>query len=419
VRVSKVLAGQALTYVAQAVSVFLIASLLGPAGQGDYAILRTAVYLGETFMWFGLNTGLGYLIASNPERYHHPLLKVSLFYLGAVAVVLPAATALVGALPHPRSFDPILAHSTPFATWLVTLALLQVLLRVFVAQRRFDLYNGINLLNCLALFPALIVAARFFGLTPTSVAFASASANAIAVAAAMWQHRDALSSAARKPLPGLLVMREAYAVGIKAYLSTIAFLALYRVDFFFVAHFLGKEVLGVYTVGVFAIEAIQKVPEWLGLMLTPFVAADPAAAGPRTRRYVWLALGVVAIVALPIVASTGLHVAFVHSLLGDAYAGVGHVVLLLLPKTALHAVMVIYAAYLAGRGYTRYHPLAGATALIVLIALDLILIPRMGVPGAVAGITVAYIAATVVVFVGYRELVDGAQLRAAVRPVNL
>ena len=52
--------------------------------------------------------------------------------------------------------------------------------------------------------------------------------------------------------------------------------------------------LGVYTVAVFVIEAIQKVPDWLGLILAPQVAAGRDADGSITRRYAIAAVLVVA-----------------------------------------------------------------------------------------------------------------------------
>ena len=46
--------------------------------------------------------------------------------------------------------------------------------------------------------------------------------------------------------------------------------------------------LGIYTVAVFVIEAIQKIPDWMGLVLLPKVTSGQDINGELTHKYAFL-----------------------------------------------------------------------------------------------------------------------------------
>ena len=398
----KVLAGQALTFSLQLALMLLAARVLGPLGQGEFAILRTAAYLGESFLWLGLASGLTYLVAKDSARYHDPLLKASLGYLALAIVGIAVGLELVpqGSIGR-GGLKVILDHRAALVWWLISLALLQSLQRVFLGQHRFALYNRLNIMNGVVVFPLLLALTHARGVSVAAVVEASILANAMTLAYAIWVHRAQLVPLFHSTSPMLPVMREAYAVGLKGYISAIAFLVLYRLDFFFVAYFLGSQLLGVYTVAVFGIETVQKVPDWLGVILAPQVASGRGADGRLVRRYAAAAIGSVGVLGVLIAGCRRWESGWFRFLLGEGYEGVTAALVLLLPKALLHAVMATYAGYLAGRGYTIYHPLAGVAGLATLCAIDLVAIPRYGLPGAVAGITAAYLVATLVMAWGY------------------
>jgi O-antigen/teichoic acid export membrane protein len=297
----------------------------------------------------------------------------------------------------------ILENRLLFLCWLATLALLQLIQRTFLGQQRFALYTRVYIINAAAALALLVVLGLRRGVSVPAVARLSIAANALAAACALWTHRNHLNRMRRFTGALLPAVREAYAVGMKGYASGLAFLLLYRLDFFFVAHFLGARALGVYTVAVFVIEAVQKVPDWLGLILTPQIAAIRGDSGTLTRRYATTALAVVASFGLAIAVLARWEGGFFRLALGEGYQGVEAVLLLLIPRAFVHAVMVTYAAYLAGRGYTLYHPLAGLTGVTTLCVVDILAIPHYKLQGAVVGITAAYLVATAVMLLGYRE----------------
>ena len=395
--------GQGLTYGLQLALIVVAARMLGPAGQGAFAILRTSVFLGEALLWLGLNSSLTYLVARDEAKYHDPLLKVSLGYL-VVAVLGVAVITQSLAAHHGRSaaFDVILDNRVIFVLWLTVLALLQLIQKTILGQRRFSVYNRVCIINAAAAFPLLLALGFRWGVSVAVVAQASICGSVIALAYALWAQRGRLFAMRWSTTDLFPVVMEAYGVGLKGYVSTIAFLVLYRLDFFFVASFLGPGALGIYTVAVFVIEAVQKVPDWLGMMLAPQVAAGRDTNGRTTRRYAAGGLAVVGIAAVVLGALGHWERGLFRLALGTGYEGVEAILVLLLPRAALHSVMVTFAGYLAGRGYTLYHPLAGVSGLVILCAVDLLTVPHYGLQGAVMGITVAYLVATAVILLGYR-----------------
>lgn len=391
---------QGLTYVLQVAFVLLAARFLGPEAQGKYALLRTSVYLLEAFMWFGLTTGIPYFIAKNAERYHDPLLKLSAIYLLVIGTVGYLATGPLSSMAH---LDP--ATGVLAIWWVVTLGASQVLLKVFMGERRYDTYNLATLVGVGVLFVSLFVYfAQRRSLDLGQVLLCHIWSNCAVLAFAAVVHRQPLSRL-RLSLRDFdwSVVGDVYAVGGLGYLSSLAFLLLYRLDFFLVGFFLSAKQLGIYAVAVFVVEGVQKVPDWLGMVLAPKVAAGLDEDHHITYRYLAGSICFVGLAALAFLVLNLLRVDIITWLVGDKYQGVNEILNWLMPRAILHGAMVIFAGNLVGRGYTAYHPLAGFAAACVLLIADYSLIPSLGTRGAAIGITLGYIAATAVMVAGFKR----------------
>ena len=59
-------AGQGVAFTLQLCMMVYIARALGPGVQGEFAAVRSTVFVGEALIWFGLNSGVSYLIARDP-----------------------------------------------------------------------------------------------------------------------------------------------------------------------------------------------------------------------------------------------------------------------------------------------------------------------------------------------------------------
>ncbi len=395
----RVMMFQGVTYGLQVVFMLLAARFLGPDAQGQYALYRTGVYLIEAFMWFGLTSGIPYFIAKDHKKYHDVLLSLSLTYVSVVTVLGTGAFTLV--LP---SLTDSARVGYLLIAWIVALGLSQILLRVFLGERRYDLYNYGNLIGVVVLFASLIVFKTAGSITLVNVILCNVWANIGTLLFALVVHRRKLGGVRFSASFPPAIVRELYGVGMLGYVSSVGFLVLYRIDFFLVGYFLTARQLGIYAVAVLIVEGFQKVPDWLGMILAPKVAAGADPRGEITIKYAGSGLLFVGCIGGVLLIIHGLHLDLVTRVVGHQYQEVQTIVLWLMPRAMLHGVMAAFAGNLAGKGYSAYHPAAGIAAAVFLVMFDLWLIPAWGLEGAVTGITAAYVAATGIMILGYRRL---------------
>lgn len=393
----RVIVSQGLSFGLQMFFLLLAARVLGAEGQGMYGVARTCAYLIETLMWFGLTSGATHLIASNFERYHRPFLALATAYLAGFSLI--SLPIVFWVLP---SFG-IAAYTAALALlWVITIAVTQLFFKIFIGQQRYSLYNRIYLLTSAAAFLPLLWLLRIGDITFHGVIWCNILANGLGIAFSVIAHRSHLSRS--RILGGISRDRIAdfFSVGIKGYVSSVAFLLLYRADFFIVGH-LAPKALGAYTIAVFIGEAVQKIPDWLGLMLVPKVSVGEDHDGHLTRRYLFLSWCFVAAVAAVLGAAALAGFRYLELLLGGDYHDVEFYVLALMPKALLHCVIAIYGARLAGHAYTLYHPLAGVVAFVVLMIVDMALFQFLGIAAAIVGITTAYAVAGLILAIGARR----------------
>jgi O-antigen/teichoic acid export membrane protein len=389
---------QGVTYGLQVLFMLMAARLLGPAAQGKYALLRTSVYLIEAFMWFGLTSGIPYFIAKDRDRYHDVLLNLCFIYLGAVTIVGTIMLILFRGYLHLE-----LRVITMLIAWVLVLALSQVLLKVFLGEKRYDLYSYANLIGVFMLFASLGAYKMLGPFSLARVILCNIWGSLAVLLFGVFLHRASLKKVKLLMTFPLELAKQVFKVGTLGYLSSIAFLVLYRIDFFFVGYFLSAAQLGVYAVAVLIIEAFQKVPDWLGMILAPKVASGMDADGHITRKYLWSSLLFTTVLAGGLLILQRAQIDLITVVVGSDYRGVQTVVIWLIPRALLHGAMVIFAGNLAGRGYTVYHPAAGIASALLLLVLDSILMPIWGLKGAIVGVTLAYVAATTIMLAGYRR----------------
>jgi O-antigen/teichoic acid export membrane protein len=391
---------QTVGFLFQVGSLVLVGRMLGASMQGQFAVIRAAVYLAEAVLWLGVSSSTTYFVARDRSRYLTPLLTIAVVHL---AVAIAGIVLLISLLPSElaHSVRAVRAELMPFAVWLTCFALMQTAQRILLGLRRFLLYGVVGIVagavTCsVTLVMTELVGARSLAAATTPYIIGCAVATFTAVVCER-------SFTRRWSVPSRDVLRESYEVGIKGYTSSVAFIGLYRVDLLLMTRYIDPRLVGLYAMASAAAEAVQKVPDWLASVLSPIVASGRDPEGQVTRVRLLQALAATALLIAGVEAARLGGMSPLTTVFGADYNGTDGLFLLLAPKVLLHASMVIFAGYLAGRGYPLLHPAAGIAALATLVAVDLQLIPRWGLQGAVTGITLAYAVANVVMFVGYRS----------------
>ena len=210
-----------------------------------------------------------------------------------------------------------------------------------------------------------------------------------------------------------VLLRRALTFGLRAQVGIVFVFLLLRVDQLFVQRLLGFEELGVYSLAVMLAEVLWLVSDPFAAAVLPHQLSaggeDDVRLGFATARLGLLATTIVATLAW-VVSPWAIRLIY-----GPDFAGAVWAFRWLLPGVVALAVFRPLAGVLLKRGRPGIMALCGAGALVLNVAGDLILIPRVGIAGAsvasagaYVGIAAAYVSITAGKGVaGVRDLVPG------------
>lgn len=205
----------------------------------------------------------------------------------------------------------------------------------------------------------------------------------------------------------------ALGLGLRGQLGNVATYFNYRLDVFVVNYYLSTAAVGLYAVGVMVSEAIWQVPNAAAMALVPRTARQLDRAGVEFTCLVCRQVFSLAVLMAILVAALSAWV--IPLIFGEAFRASVPVIWWILPGTVALAVSKVMCADLLARGMPEYSSVFAFVTLIVTVALDLLLIPRMGIQGAALASSVAYFTnSALVAMVLKRKL--GATWRALLVP---
>lgn len=185
--------------------------------------------------------------------------------------------------------------------------------------------------------------------------------------------------------------RELLGYGAKLHGGNILEAMTERFDMYLVAFFLGTAAVGIYSIAVVVGELLLLAPGVLGSVLMPRVAVR---SEEETNAMMAPALRMTSLVLAAGSAAMLLAGGWVIRLLfGEAFAPAYGPMVLLLPGAWALGLWRMIMVDLSVRGYPLYKTYTAAVAVAVTVALDLLLIPLWGVPGAAVASSLAYGAA--------------------------
>jgi O-antigen/teichoic acid export membrane protein len=196
------------------------------------------------------------------------------------------------------------------------------------------------------------------------------------------------------------VLRATLDFGLRSYVANVLQFFNYRLDAFLVNGFLGPAAVGVYNVAVRLAELLWQLPNAVGFVLLPRAAASkPEALSRFTRRVFWLTSGVTAAGAAGLaLLGQPLIVLLFSATFAEAYPAL----LLLLPGVVLLGGAKVLINDVVGRGFPHYNSITSGLGLVVTIALDLLLIPQLGINGAALASSASYAATFFLTLVIYQ-----------------
>jgi O-antigen/teichoic acid export membrane protein len=188
------------------------------------------------------------------------------------------------------------------------------------------------------------------------------------------------------------ILKQLFNYGIKSHFGNIFKQLSYRIDVVIIAYFLPLKELGLYAVAVTFSEVIWKVPEAIGIVLLPTISADKNISSFQiTARVSRMILFPMLLVCGCIFFFSGI---ILKLLFGEEFVAAQQCVKYLLPGTLFFSLWKIYVNDLIARGEAIIYSYSSFISATIIIGLNFILLPRIGIIGASISSSAGYIFAT-------------------------
>lgn len=380
----------------------LLARVLAPSGKGTLSVVQLVASFSAIVLNFGIGQALVYYSARREARGRDAIAVALLMGL-AVSVGLGLLGLLFG-----RSLAALLNISP---SWLVVVGLMAtgpVLVGQYLnahvvgrgSIRASSLVNVGSLALQLLVFAVLWAMGRLTAATAILVWTLAVTGVAVVFIGMSWSSEadEAVELGARS------LMRRMWRYGLIAWPSGILGTAAQRIDVFLLTSIKGTAQVGIYSIAVTLAELCWYIPNALGGVLLPKVAAEREESlqvSFRLARVTWVATGLAA-AAVAVVAP-----ALVPLVFGRDFAGSVLPLFLILPGIIMSSAASAPAAYLSGIGKPIYGTIAAGVNVGVNVVANLLLIPRLGASGAALSSTISYSASAAILISVFVRKTDG------------
>ena len=371
------------TVVGAVVSI-VVARVLGPQGRGMFSVTMAISAIGVQFGTLGLQSSNTYLVARDrsllPALLGNSLL-VSLLFGSAAALVCWLAVWL-----QPQ-WGPGDSGLLLLGLACVPVSLLFMLLQgLLLGIQQVRDHNKVELARGLFSAAAVGLAIVAFWRTPLGVLAATTAALLAGTLLSWWNVRRHVGA---RPKVSLQLFRDAFRYGIKVYAACLFMFFVLRFDLVMVNAMLGPKHAGWYSVTAMLADQLYVFPAVVGSILFPKLATiDSDALKLRHAGKTALVLGLI------VGALAGLLMATARPLIGllygEAYLPGAGALQWLLPGIVMLSINTVLMNYFAALGFPRIAIFSPLAALFVNVALNLLLIPRLGIVGAALASTVSY-----------------------------
>lgn len=392
---------QSLGYLFQFLAFLLFAKMLGAENQGVLTIFVTAGQIIALLLSFGLPGGLTYFIGKDRSLF----LSVVANCCKLVLALLPLLVLVLYILPIDkftrvyliREYIPFLIISVIFLTFSGIFQMAILSLKKYLFYNLFACGTGFIIFSfCVLIWFTPVI---YNKLNLAIIAY-PVTYGILFIYGGTLVFNEIMK---RNNKGGVQSFWEQFKVGFRGFVSSIAALLLFRLDLFLVGYFLSLKEVGIYSIALFSAEMVTKIPGWSANILTPMVASNEVDHIKRTVYLFYSAIIVALLLGLVFLFGILAFSDLISNLIGKDFTGVETCLLLLLPRVIMQSGVGILAANLAGKGYPWYHPVGCTVPLIILVLLDIVLIPNLGINGAALGNSLAYISAFILFWVGFHK----------------
>jgi O-antigen/teichoic acid export membrane protein len=389
---------QAAALLAAAVFVLFASRWLGSEGKGTQALLVSGGQLLALVLSFGLGSSMPYIVSSD-------IRLAGLMALRQAQLLVVAAIALSAAALFNRGaalFPSLVGLEGVVIAFTISTIAQTSYSSLALASGRLWTFNLAALLGALLSLSILGLLQLIGRVTPESVVWAQALGLAAGVAYVLL---DLWVNGLLRVVRMAVDVRSQVRASVLGYATALLTFLMFRVDIFLVAALAGGlGAAGIYSVATAIAELLLRVPHWAGYLLMPIVAKRRRDARHQTVRLFWFSVGFAVLLFVLAIAFGGWLDALVVSFVGTEFSPVLIVLYTIFPRIVFQSGATILVSNLGGWGYTLYNPGSIAVGLVTVVALDLVILPRLGLVGAGFASSTAALAMLVVIMIGFLRL---------------
>jgi len=365
-----------LTFLSSVIS----ARYLGPEGRGVYAVLTVISGVAISLGNFGLHAANTFFLGQD-RSLRNQIVSNSAWISGIIGLGLIIILVLM---------KPWLWDSAVYPQWVYYAAIASIPFGLFylLAQNirlgmgQIASFNATDILLTAAGFVAVIVCLVILRLSAASLIVYATVFNAVA---AVWLFVKLRDQNTNTFDPQLFFKMFRY--GLKAYVAALFAFLMLRFDLLMVNRMIGTDAAGIYSIAVQIADVLYLLPVSIGLILFPEISAMRSGAWSFTKR---TAQGTAIFLGACCVAVWFIGPVFIQFAYGQKFRESATALKWLLPGIWTLGINTLFMNYFAGTGMPLVTVISPAIAFFVNLALNLVLIPKMGVAGASLASTICY-----------------------------
>jgi O-antigen/teichoic acid export membrane protein len=375
----------------------ITARLLGPHDRGLLSLLGVLPTTLGIFVKLGIGPANVYFLRRE-RTAPGPLVANSL----VLAVVLGGLCVAFVLLFQDRILASILRGATAgqlaLLLPLVPVTVLQsYLFGILQGSNQFRTFNRRSLFQSMATLVGMAAGLWVFHFGLVAALVVTVSVQILTTLWVLWTVLRLVPARTVRPERGL--MRRTLGFGLKSHVQLLVAHLHARIDLYMLAAFLAPADVAFYAIATRLAELIFLLPQSLGVALYPRLAGrDPADAHALTARACRLVLGGVVPAAVVLIVG-GQWV--IPGWYGADYAPAVAPLRLLVPATCFMSLYFLLSRNFTSRNRQEVNLLAAGVALGGNVALNLVLIPRLGIVGAAASSAISYGLAAVILVVAF------------------
>lgn len=378
------------------ISGIIIARLLGPAGKGRFALITLVSSVALSLISVGLVNAQIHL----KRKYSIEKVTVNSLFIAFLAGILFLVLFLLS-LPFLRGsvFKDIELALLIVVVAFIPLQLCGLSLKR-TAQSMYDIkaFNYLNTAKPVIFLVSLVTVTLLISRSLLWILLAWVFASVVSFVISFLYVNARLRL--NRDLFDRRVLKDIVLYAMKVSVGGIFGFFQYRVDVFIVAYFLDAAAVGFYVVGLAVAEVLWRIPSAVVNVLLPKVADSADDKVNKITPMICRETSVLILGAGLLIFVLAHHL--INLLYGSAYQPSVAVLRWVLPGVYFVSLWKILINDFNARGYPLFYGYSASVAVVVMVLLDIILIPRYGIVGAAVASSVAYFSSFITIIFIYR-----------------